>query len=239
MIAGEVLAPEKLMRKIIIMGMLAIVLLYVGANVGYFYAMPASAMAVEVGGVPQRIMSERLGPIGATLIAGAIMCSVFGALNGNILAKPRVAHALSRDGLTFSFLGRVHPRWATPYGALLIQSAMAVVLVFLLRDFDALTTYFVVVEWSALLFAVGAVIVLRRTMPDAARPFRTPLYPWVPLVFLLGTAAGLLAIVQGEISRPVPNYAPLWGLVIAAAGFPVYAVWRRLAHADEASSRPH
>jgi APA family basic amino acid/polyamine antiporter len=209
--------------------MLTIVVLYVGANIGYFYALPLDSMVQQAGGVPQRIMSDRFGPIGATLIAGAILCSVFGALNGNILAKPRVSFALSRDGLTFSFLGRPHPRWATPYAALLISAAAAIALVAVLRDFDVLTTYFVVVEWTALLFAVGAVLVLRRRQPDAPRPFRTPGYPWVPLVFLIGTTAGLAAIVWGEIGREVPNYSPVWGLLLAGAGFPVYYVWRRLA----------
>jgi basic amino acid/polyamine antiporter, APA family len=226
MIAGEVLAPAKMMRRVIIGGMLVIVLLYVGANVGYFYALPVEAMAHETSGVPQRIMADRIGPIGATLIGAAILCSVFGALNGNILAKPRVAYALARDGLTFGFLGRVHPRWSTPHAAILIQAGMAILLVALLRDFDALTTYFVVVEWSALLFAVAAVIVLRKRQPESPRPFRTPGYPWVPLMFLVGTFAGLVAIVWGEIDRPVPNYAPLWGLLLAGAGFPVYRLWR-------------
>jgi APA family basic amino acid/polyamine antiporter len=226
MVAGEVLAPEKMMRRVIIGGMLVIVFLYVGANIGYFYALPVEAMAQETGGVPQRIVADRLGPIGGALIGAAILCSVFGALNGNILAKPRVAYAMARDGLTFGFLGRVHPRWATPHAAILIQGGMAILLVAVLRDFDAITTYFVVVEWSALLFAVAAVMVLRARMPDAPRPFRTPGYPWVPLAFLVGTFAGLVAIVWGEIGRPVPNYAPLWGLLLAAAGFPVYRAWR-------------
>jgi amino acid transporter len=227
MIAGEVRAPERLMRRIIVVGMLAIVILYVGANVGYFYALPVEAMAGEAGGVPQRIMADRVGPLGATLIGAAILCSVFGALNGNILAKPRVAYALARDGLTFPILGRAHPRWATPHLAIAIHAAVALVLVALLRDFDRLTTYFVVVEWCALLFAVGAVLVLRKRWPDAPRPFRTPAHPWVPLVFIAGTVAGLSAIVASEVSRPVPNYSPLAGLLIAAAGFPVYALWRR------------
>jgi basic amino acid/polyamine antiporter, APA family len=234
MIAGEVLAPERVMRRIIVVGMLAIVVLYVGANVGYFYVMPVDAMARQAGGVPQDIMSRLFGPAGASLIAAAILCSVFGALNGNILAKPRVAYALARDGLTFPFLGRCHPRWSTPYAAILIHAAVAVVLVAVLRDFDRLTTYFVVVEWSALLFAVGAVMVLRFRQPDAPRPFRTPGYPWVPLLFLVGTAAGLTAIVAGEVDQAVPNYSPLWGLLIAGAGFPVYAAWRRLAGATPA-----
>jgi basic amino acid/polyamine antiporter, APA family len=69
--------------------------------------------------------------------------------------------------------------------------------------------------------------VLRRKLPDVPRPFRTPGYPWVPLLFLAGTLVGLVAIVYGELARPVPNYSPLVGLSIAAAGFPVYYVWRR------------
>jgi amino acid transporter len=226
MIAGEVRAPETLMRRVIVVGMLTIVVLYVAANVGYFYAMPLAAMAESSGGVPQKIMSDRFGAAGATLIGAAVMCSVFGALNGNILAKPRVAYALARDGLGFAFLGRAHPRWATPFAAILIHAAAAILLVFVLRDFDRITTYFVVVEWLALLFAVGAVFVLRRKRPDAPRPFRTPGYPLVPLLFVVGTAVGLAAIVWAEVARPVPNYSPLVGVLIALAGFPVFRVWR-------------
>jgi len=215
------------MRHIVVAGMLAIVLLYLAANVAYFYAMPVGAMAAATEGVPQWIAARAMGPAGAALISGLILCSVFGALNGNILAKPRVSFALARDGLTFGFLGRAHPTWSTPHAAILIQCAGAVALVWLLRDFDRITTYYVVVEWAALLFAVGAVFVLRRRRPDAPRPFRTPGYPVVPAVFLLGTVAGLAAIVWGEIDQPTPNYSPVWGLVLSLAGFPAYALWRR------------
>jgi APA family basic amino acid/polyamine antiporter len=100
-----------------------------------------------------------------------------------------------------------------------------------LRDFDRLTTYFVVVEWAALLFAVAAVVVLRRRQPDTPRPFRAPGYPWTPLVFLAGTFVGLVAIVRAELDRPVPNYSPLLGLLIAAAGFPIYRLWLGLRRA--------
>ena len=225
MIAGEVVAPERLMKRIIIAGILAIVVLYVAANVGYFYAMPVDRMVSGGPDVPQRIVASLVGPAGATVLGACIMASVFGALNGNVLAKPRVVYAMARDGLTFGFLGRAHPRWGTPAAAILLQAGMAVALVFILRDFDALTTYFVVVEWFALLFAVGAVFVLRRRMPEAPRPFRTPGYPWVPLFFLAGTTAGLAAIVASELTAG--RTAPLVGLGIALAGFPVYALWKR------------
>ena len=226
MIAGEVVAPERLMKRIIIVGMLVIVTLYIGANLSYLYMMPVGIMAQQKEAIARTVMTAIAGPVGGVAIMLAIVTSVFGALNGNLLAKPRVAYAMAHDGLTFSFLGKIHPRWSTPWGALLIQGAVAIIMVLVLGDFDTLTTYFVVVEWAALIFAVGAVFVLRRKMPEAPRPFRTPGYPWVPLLFVLGAVVGVSAIVWGEIQ--VGNFSPIYGLLIAAAGFPVHHLWKRL-----------
>jgi basic amino acid/polyamine antiporter, APA family len=84
----------------------------------------------------------------------------------------------------------------------------------------------VVIEWAALIFAVGAVFVLRRKMTEAPRPFRTPAYPWVPLFFVFGTVVGVSAIVWGQIQ--IRNFSPIYGLGIALAGFPVHHLWKRL-----------
>ena len=236
MIAGEVVAPGRLMKRIIIVGMLSIVTLYLGANLAYLYMMPIDIMAQQKEAVARTVMESIAGPAGGTMILLAMMVSVFGALNGNCLARPRVAFAMARDGLTFSFLGKVHPRFATPWVAMLIQCAGAIGMVLVLRDFDRLTTYFVVVEWAALIFAVAAVFVLRRKMPDAPRPFRTPGYPWVPLCFVLGTLVGVTAIVWGEIDAG--NYSPIYGLAIAVAGFPVHHVWRRVSGDSDSRKSP-
>jgi amino acid transporter len=226
MIAGEVVAPERLMKRIIIVGMLLIVTLYIGANLAYLYMMPISVMAQQKEAIARTVITAIAGPAAGVVIMLAIMTSVFGALNGNLLAKPRVAYAMARDGLIFSFLGDVHPRWNTPWTALAIQGLVAIIMVLVLKDFDTLTTYFVVVEWAALIFAVAAVIVLRRKMRDAPRPFRTPAYPWSPLVFVAGTVVGLSAIVWGALQAG--NVSPIYGLGIAIGGFPVYYVWKRL-----------
>ena len=224
-IAGEVVAPERLMKRIIIAGMMTIVVVYVGANLAYIYMMPIGVLSQQKEAIARTVMESIAGPVGGTAIMLAVIVSVFGALNGNCLARPRVAFAMARDGLTFSFLGKVHPRFATPWVAMLIQSAGAVGMMLVLKDFETLTTYFVVVEWAALIVAVAAVFVLRRKMADAPRPFRTPGYPWVPLCFVLGTVVGVTAIVWGEIQAR--NYSPIYGLLIAAAGFPVHHVWKR------------
>ena len=226
MIAGEVVTPERLMKRIIITGMLVIVTLYIGANLAYLYMMPVDVMALQKEAIARTVMTAIAGPAGGVLIMLAIMTSIFGALNGNLLAKPRVAYAMARDGLTFAVLAKTHPRWSTPWVAVLIQAVIAIVMVLVLRDYDSLITYFVVVEWAALLFAVAAVFVLRRKMADAPRPFRTPAYPWVPLLFVVGTVVGLSAIVWGQIR--VGNFSPIYGLGIAAAGFPVHHLWKRL-----------
>jgi len=226
MIAGEVVAPERLMKRIIIIGMLIIVTLYIGANLAYLYMMPVGVMAQQKEAIARTVMTAIAGPAGGIVIMLAIMTSVFGALNGNLLAKPRVAYAMARDGLIFSFLGRTSERWATPWAAVVIQGVVAIIMVIVLRDFDTLTTYFVVVEWAALIFAVAAVFVLRRKMAKAPRPYRTPGYPLVPLLFVVGTVVGLSAILWGQIQ--VGNFSPIYGLLIAAAGFPVYQLWKRL-----------
>jgi APA family basic amino acid/polyamine antiporter len=226
MIAGEVVAPERLMKRIIITGMLVIVTLYVGANLAYLYMMPVSVMAQQKEAIARTVVAAIAGPIGGVIILFAIVTSVLGALNGNLLAKPRVAYAMARDGLIFSFLANTHQRWATPWAALLIQGSVAIIMVLILKDFDTLTTYFVVVEWAALIFAIAAVFVLRRKLPEAPRPFRTPGYPWVPLIFVVGTIVGVSAIVWGEIQ--VGNFSPIYGLGIALAGFPAHQLWIRL-----------
>jgi APA family basic amino acid/polyamine antiporter len=226
LIAGEVEAPARRLTRIILVGVLGIVLLYLGANLAYVYNMSPSDMVREKAGIASHLMASVAGRAGAKAINACIMASVLGALGANLLARPRVAYAMAREGLTFRALGRLHPRFATPHVAIFVQALVAVLLVLALRDFDRLTTYFVVVEWLALIFGVASVFVLRFRMPDAPRPFKTPVYPVVPLVFVVCTLLGLGAIVWAEWRSG--DLSPVIGLSIAAAGFPLHAVYRRV-----------
>jgi basic amino acid/polyamine antiporter, APA family len=230
-VAGEIIQPERRLARIICVGTVAVIALYLSANLAYLYLMPLSAMPGTV--IARAAMQLVAGPVGGTVITLCIIASLFGALNGALFTKSRVAYALARDGLGFPIFGRVHPTRATPYAAIAMQGAMCIALVFALRDplqplrlFDRLIAYFVLVEWFALIFAIGAVFVLRRRMPDAPRPYRTPGYPVVPLLFIGGTALGLSALLWSALSRG--DFSPLVGLGIAAAGYPVYRVWCRL-----------
>lgn len=225
MVAGETEAPPRRVSRAIVVGVLSIVTLYVGANLAYFYILPLDEVAREQV-VATRVVRILLGAPGEAVVAACILASVLGALNGQFLAKTRVAYALARDGLSFRILGSCHSRWATPHVSIVVSTAVAAVLILWLKDFDALTAYFASVEWLALLFGVGAVFVLRRRLPEAPRPYRVPGYPWVPLAFLVGGGAALGAVLIGEGLRK--NLAPFIGIAISVAGFAVHAVWRRL-----------
>jgi len=226
MVAGETsLSPRKAAGAIAV-GVLSIVVLYVGVNVACFYALSLEEIAREKI-VAARILAIALGPRGETVASVAILVSVLGALNGQFLAKTRVAYALARDGLGFKLLGRSHRTHATPYVSILVSTGVAAILVVSLKTFDALTAYFAPVEWTALLFGVGALFVLRRRGSGAPGAFRVPGYPWTPLFFVLSAGLSLAAVVTGEVLRR--NYSPLVGLAIAGAGFPIHALRRRLA----------
>lgn len=234
LVAGEIEEPERRMGRVIVTSMAIVVALYLLANVAYLALIPLGEMPGTI--VAREAMQRVAGPAAGAIMSACILASVFGAMNGVIFTKSRVAYALGRDRLCFAVLGWAHPTRATPYVSILIQGAVAIALIFVLRDpvsplrlFDRLIAYFILVEWLALLFAIGAVFVLRRTMADLPRPYLTPGYPLVPLVFMIGTVLGLGAIVWSAGARG--DYSPLFGLGIVAAGFPAYYLWRRRAGA--------
>ena len=112
MVAGEIVDPERKLKRILVVSTLTLAALYVTANFAYFAAMPVESMPGKKV-VAQEIVTAALGPVAGVVLATCIMASVFGAMNGGILTKSRVAYALARDGLSFSILGRCHPHCHT------------------------------------------------------------------------------------------------------------------------------
>jgi len=154
------------------------------------------------------------------IILSSASVAVFGSLNGSILAGARVYYAMAEDKLFFRWCAAVHPRFRTPHLSLVVQALWSVLLVSLAR-YDQLFTFTVFAAWIFYALTAFAVIILRRTMPDLARPYRVFAYPWVPILFVV--AAGWL-VVNTVIQRPVEAG---WGCVIVALGVPVYWIWRR------------
>ena len=224
--AGEVRDPARVLPRSYLVGTTIIVVVYLVANLAYLRVLPLAALAEHqrVAAVAMEVMA---GPWGAAFVSALILCSIFGALNGNVLGGGRVYFAMARDGVFFAAVGRVHPKFETPAAALVIQGLWAIVLA-ASGSFKQLYTYVIFTGWIFYGAAVLAVIILRRRQPSLARPYRVLGYPLMPVAF--GLAA--LAIVANTLAHSPKE--SLIGLGLVLAGVPIYLLWNRLA----AQARP-
>jgi APA family basic amino acid/polyamine antiporter len=198
---------------------MAVTLLYVLTNVVYFRVLPMEAIVAsprigEAAGI------ALFGAIGGRLVAAAVVVSIFGCLSATILTCARIYQPMAEDGVFFSALARVHPRYRTPGASLIAQGLWSIVLAFS-GTYEQLYTYAVFAAFVFHIATALAVIHLRRTRPDAPRPYRTWGYPWVPIVF---AATAIAFVANTMIERPLESFL---GLGLVALGLPAYAWWRR------------
>jgi basic amino acid/polyamine antiporter, APA family len=217
--AGEVKNPSRVLPQSYFLGILVVILAYVGANLAYLRVLPLAGLA-EHQRVAATAMEILAGRRGATFVSALILCSIFGALNSNLLTGPRAYFAMAGDGLFFRSAGRVHPKFLTPALAILIQGVWSVVLT-VSGSYEQLYTYVIFAGWIFYGAATMAVVVLRRRQPKLVRPYRVWGYPVLPIAFALAA----LAIV-GNILATKPRES-LVGLILVLAGLPVYFLWKR------------
>ena len=223
--AAEMKRPERTLPRGLLLGIVLLIALYVTVNTAYLAQVPQREMvgfqsAIEV---PRTAMARIFGPTAAGLLPAMICVSVFGAANPNLLSTPRAFYAMAKDGLVMRPLMAVHERFRTPHVAIWAQAAWAGLLVVVLKTFRDITDY---VVFASLLFyglTAAGVLVLRRRRPDAPRPFRCPLVPFTPLLFI----AVVLAVDVITLRTPENRGNALIGLAILAAGVPVYFALHR------------
>jgi len=211
---GEVRNPGRNLPRAIILGTLAIIGIYVLTNVAYLYVLPVDEVARSPL-VAADVMQAVYGRAGAVAVSLVVMISTFSAVNGVTLSAPRIFFAMAEDGLFFSALARVHPRFHTPYVAILISALLGMALV-MSRSFEALASTMVLAVWPFYALTVAALFRLRRRRPDAVRPYRVAGYPFVPAIFI---ATVLWFIVNALISAPIST-AATFALILL--GLPVY-----------------
>ena len=221
-VAGEVREPQKLLPRIFLVGTAATIILYLAVNAVYIWMVPLTEMR-SVPTVAPLVMERLLGPAGAIAVTLMVMVSTFGATHGSIITGARVTFAQARDGLLFSFLGRIHPTFRTPDVSLWIQAALSCLAVVCLKRFEKLTGGFVFTMWIFYACATAGVIILRVRSPDLARPYRCVGYPWVPILFVLAAAAMTVLSIREDPRNTLP-----W-LGVLLLGTPAYFLWRRLA----------
>ena len=227
MAAGEVRDPGRNIPRALVGGMLVVAAIYLLANLAYFYALPLGEIVTSNSTryraalpVASKAAVTFLGESGGKLVALAFVVSVLGALNGSILSNARVPYAMARDGLFFSGMGRLSAVSRVPVRALIIQAVWSSVLA-VSGTFDQLTDCLLFASWIFYGLVTSSVFVLRRTMKDAPRPYRTLGYPLVPLVFVLVSS---WLVVNTFIEKRVESVA---GIVLILIGLPVYAWFRR------------
>ena len=218
--AGEVKDPGRILPRSYLLGTMLVIAVYLSANLAYLHVLSLPALA-EHQRVAAKAMEILAGPRGGALVSGLILCSIFGALNGNVLGGARILYAMARDGVFFSAVGRVHKRFETPALALLIQGIWAAVLA-ASGTYEQLFTYVIFTAWVFYAGAVLAVVVLRRRRPEMARPYRIWGYPFLPVAFSIAA----LAIVGNTLARS-PRESII-GLGLVLVGLPIYLVWTRL-----------
>jgi APA family basic amino acid/polyamine antiporter len=219
-VSEEVKDPERNLPRAILLGVFCVIAVYVSANVAYVHVLTAPGL--EASRTPAADVAARLvGETGAKAISFLIVVSTFGFMNLSLLAAPRVYYAMAKDGLFFSSLARLSPRFRAPTAAILLQGVLAALFA-LTRTYDRLLSYAVFADWIFFALAGVSLVVLRHKLPNAPRPFATPGYPVVPLLFAL---AGL-GIVVNIFFTDFRN--ALAGSLVLALGIPVYLFWSRL-----------
>ncbi|MFA6241221.1 MAG: amino acid permease [Candidatus Hydrogenedentales bacterium] len=223
-LAAEVRRPKRNIPLALGLGTAGVMGVYLLVNAAYAYVMPVEEMASLAKQdntiIAIEVMRKCVGPNGATFIAILILLSTFGATNCQLMPHSRVYFAMARDGLFFQGAAKCHPVHKTPSNSLLIQAAWASMLVFS-GTFDQLTD--MVIFASFIFYGATAlgVIVLRRAMPDAPRPYKVTAYPFVPLAFVAFCAVLVVVTIYQS-----PRNAGI-GLVLVLSGVPLYWVWGR------------
>jgi APA family basic amino acid/polyamine antiporter len=213
---GEIKDPRRNLPRAIVFGTLAIIGLYLVTNAAYLYMLPVDAVGRSPL-VAADVMQALFGRAGVVLVSLFVMISSFSSVNGSMLAAPRVFFAMAGDGLFFKSLARVHPRFETPYVAILLSALLGVALV-MSRSFEALTSTFVLAIWPFYALSVAAIFRLRRRRPDLGS-HNIVGYPFVPGVFI---AAVVWFVFNALVTDPMPTIATF---VLILAGIPVYAAF--------------
>jgi len=253
--AGEVINPRRNLPLSLALGTGTVIALYVACNFVYLNVLPLhgacqgtlsagvciapapdSATIMKHGiqyatedRVATAALSQMFGGIGAYVMAAAILVSTFGCNNGLILSGARVYYAMAKDGLFFRGAGNLHPIYKTPAVSLMVQMVWICVLC-LSGTYGQLLDYVVFAVLVFYILTIAGIFVLRRSRPEAPRPYKAFGYPVLPLVYI-----GLAIFIDIVLLRYKPQYT--WpGLIIVLLGIPVYFAWNARRTGNEAQA---
>lgn len=215
--AGELKNPKKDLPRSIILGLMLIIVVYILINVAIINVIPVSQVIDSVKPASD-VAVVLFGNSGAGLIAAGIMISIFGALNGYLMTGVRVPFAMAQDNLFLfpKFFGKVNKKFETPINIFIFEVILASLYI-LSGSFETLTNLSVFVMWIFFIMCVAGVFILRSKHKDLERPYKVPLYPFVPLLGIVGGIYILISTIMTDTSNA------FYGIIITLVGLPVYA----------------
>lgn len=216
--SGEAREPQKDYPRAFFVGTLALIIIYIAADCSYLIALGPKA-ALNTITIAATAVSAVLRPAAGKFVAFAILIATFSSANSIQLTAPRVFYAMAEDRLFFRKLAEIHPRYRTPATAIIAGGVWAAILS-CIGTFQQLLTYAIFAAWIFYALAAASIFVYRTKMPNAARPYRVPGYPFTPAIFVLAAAA---LVVNTIVSRP---QGAAEGLGIVLLGLPAYFYWR-------------
>jgi fructoselysine transporter len=217
---GEIKEPKKTMPRALIISVLVVVVLYVLLSTVATGLLTIEELASS--DAPVALAASKIPLIGnAAGIITAVMAIIviIGSLSSCIMFQPRIEYAMAKDGLFFKAFAKVHPKWETPWFSILLQCAVAIILIFA-SSLSDLLGYFTLVALMKNLLTFGTIFVLRRKQSGY-----NPLWR-MPAGYLM---AGIAMLMTGTLIVSTFVWAPIPGLVCAiialATGLPVYYYW--------------
>jgi APA family basic amino acid/polyamine antiporter len=218
-LAGEVMEPQKNIPRALIIGTLAVILIYVTTNLAYLYILPIGEIATSKL-VAADVMNVVFYGWGGAIISAMVMISTFGTVNASSMTTARVFYAMAKDKMFFKSMGEIHPKFRTPNKSLVVQCTWACILC-LTGTYDQIFTYVIFAGWIFYALGGAAVFILRAKQPDAVRSYKVPFYPVIPVVFILVATW----FVYNTITQQTRD--SMVGLFLVAAGVPFYLYWNK------------
>ena len=226
--AGEVKNPSRNLPLSLALGTGVVIALYIACNFVYLNVLPLDAIkrAAE-DRVGTAVMTQMFGATGGLLMAAAILISSFGCNNGLILSGARVYYAMAKDGLFFRNVAKLHPKYKTPAVSLMVQMVWTCVLC-ISGTYGQLLDYIIFAVLVFYILTIVGLFVLRRTRPNAERPYRAVGYPVLPAIYIV-----MALLIDVVLLRYKPQFT--WpGLIVVLLGIPVYYAWSRSARQNAA-----
>lgn len=234
-IGEEVKKPKKTIPTALITGTLIVIAVYLLINFAYFYILPVDRMAEiyssnRTSVIAYEVVNIAVGSVGSAIVTIAILLSTFGTSNGTIMVSARVYFAMSKEGLFFNSIGKIHKKFRTPSNALILQGVWSSLLV-LSGTFDDLTDMLIFV--SFIFYGLGAygVFILRKKMPDVVRTYKVFGYPIIPIIFILFSFLFVIFTLYFDIENYIKGETKIinsiFGLFLVILGIPFYIYFKK------------